>query len=231
MGTYDHHRRCIRRGDGKYGGGDGRRTGFGKGGGLTLHHDDRGDVFMGGTNGDCEGCRHHFIAEPETESVFDMAVSGCSEGASGERAYFDQYYRESAGTRLGMYARGVKGDGGASGAACGKLQAQISDGVGGACALRFTRNVYLSCFEYFFAAIDTGEYDRVQEPVWERETGKYYRARDHRNIGVHRGGTALCGDPRGTGAEEGGVVRGDWRNARSSFGVCYKQRLALGELL
>lgn len=208
MGTYDRHRRCIRCGDGKYGGSDGRCTGFGKGGGFALHHDDRGDVFMGGPDGDCTGCGHHCIIESETESVFDLAVSGCSEGSSGERAYLNQYCRESAGTRLGLYTCGVKGDGGASGAACGKLQTQISGELGGACALCLTRNVHLSCFEYFLAAIDPGKYDRVQEPVRKRESGKYYRARDHRNIGIHRGGTALCGNPRGTGAEEGGVVRG-----------------------
>ena len=209
MGAYDHYRRRLRRGDGKYGGGDGGRIGFGKGGGLTLHHDDRRDVVVGGTDGNRKGCGYHRIAEPETESVFNMVVSGYSEGASGKGAYLNEYCRESAGAWLGMYARGIKGDGGAAGAACGKLQTQISGELGGARALRFTRNVYLSCFEYFFAAIDSREYDRVQESVRERKSGGYYRTSDHRNISVHRGGTDLCGDPRGTGAEEGGVVRGE----------------------
>ena len=198
MGTYDYHWRCIWRRDGKYGGGNGGGARFGKGGGFPLHYNDRRNVFVGGTDGNCKGCGHHCVAEPEAESVFDMAVSGYSEGASGKGAHFDQYCRKSAGARLGMHAGRVKGDGGASGAACGELQTKISGAVGGACALRVTGNVHLSCPEYLIPAIDSGEYDRIQKSVRERQPGGDYRAGNYCDVGIHRGGTALCGSPGGT---------------------------------
>ena len=69
-----------------------------------------------------------------------------------------------------------------------------------------TGDVYVSCFEYFIIAADSGQYDRVQEPVWKRQPGGHYCACYHCDVGVNGGGAALCGGPCGQGAEEGDVV-------------------------
>lgn len=48
--------------------------------------------------------------------------------------------------------------------------------------------MYVFDFEYFFFAVDTGEYDRLQAAVWECEPGGDYCAGDCGNGGEYGGG-------------------------------------------
>lgn len=48
--------------------------------------------------------------------------------------------------------------------------------------------MYVSDIEHFIAAVDSGECDRLPEPVWERESHSDRRSRDRGDTGKHGGG-------------------------------------------
>ena len=72
-----------------------------------MHYNDRRDVTMGGTYADCGGRGNHTPCYQSAETIFTLAVSGYTKGASGKPVYCGELHCQCVWTGVGGYTSGA----------------------------------------------------------------------------------------------------------------------------
>ena len=91
-----------------------------------MHYHGRGGGAVDGADGDCGKSGAGGKADQRHQALFAFPVSTDSPGASGAGVHSREYHCQCAGVRLGLYAGGLKGHGGAGEAGGGAGESGVS---------------------------------------------------------------------------------------------------------